>query len=58
MFSVPSPDAGGGAGGGASADGETMGLEELFGGHIPIPMETPAATYNSAAPDVQPWFLR
>lgn len=48
----------GAADAGAGAVTSTSGLDGVFGGHMPIPMQIPAAAYDSTAPEEQPWFFR
>lgn len=48
----------GAAGAGAGIATSTSGLDGVFGARIPIPMQIPAAAYDSADPEAQPWFFR
>lgn len=43
---------------GPGAAAGAHGLDELFGGEVPVSVVTPAAAYNSTAPEAQPWFFR
>ena len=48
----------GAADAGAGATDSGSGLDGVFGEHMPIPMQSPAATYDSTVPEAQPWFSR
>ncbi|SPN98317.1 uncharacterized protein DNG_01367 [Cephalotrichum gorgonifer] len=50
VLSVPQPQS-------LSDAGETLGIETLFRGHVPIPMGIPGAAY-SQNPEAQPWFFQ
>lgn len=54
---LPAPERRTGSGESAAATAGANSLDEAFSGHIPIPMITPAASYNSTDPGAQPWFL-
>ena len=41
----------------SGAAAAAAGVDELFGGHVPIPMTMPAEAFTSKAPEAQPWFF-
>lgn len=48
----------GAAGAEAGAADSASGLDGVFGEYMPIPMRSPAAAYDSMAPEAQPWFFQ